>query len=221
MASAAQVAARFGLGRAVAYARLCGLVRLGLLDHKRIFHNAAGVYLATQAGLASAGLGLPPARVDLRSYNHDLELNDLVIELEREFGQANVSTEREMRAADAAPRSTTAAERQFAVPLLGGRNQVQLTPVGHQRLHFSDSAARLEHGQRIVAVELERTAKGRSRLRRILAGYVGARHVERVRYVVTNDRVLRLVESEVSRAHAERLVEIQLRRAPAAGVEAA
>jgi hypothetical protein len=43
MASAAQVAERFRMGRAVTYARLSGLVHLGLLDHARIFHRAPGV----------------------------------------------------------------------------------------------------------------------------------------------------------------------------------
>ena len=46
MATAAQVAERFDLGRAVGYARLSGLVRLGLLEHARIFHASPGVYLA-------------------------------------------------------------------------------------------------------------------------------------------------------------------------------
>jgi hypothetical protein len=72
MVTATQVAERFELGRAVGYARLKGLVGLGLLDHARIFHAAPGVYTATRAGLAAVDLALPPARVDVRTYNHDL-----------------------------------------------------------------------------------------------------------------------------------------------------
>jgi hypothetical protein len=87
MVGAAQVAERFRLGRAVAYARLGGLVRLGLLKHARIFHGAPGVYLATRIGLASVDLELPSARVDLRTYAHDLELSWLVLGLERELGR--------------------------------------------------------------------------------------------------------------------------------------
>lgn len=75
MATAAHVAERFQVGRAVGYARLSGLVRLGLLDHARIFHASPGVYLATRAGLAAVDVELPPARVDLRTYDHDLELS--------------------------------------------------------------------------------------------------------------------------------------------------
>lgn len=119
MVNATQVAERFGLGRAVAYCRLGGLVRLGLLDHQRIFHGAPGVYLASKAGLVTVGLQLPPARVDLRTYDHDLELSQLVIQLEREFGRAAVVTEREMRARDTAAGTGPADNPVFAVPLAG------------------------------------------------------------------------------------------------------
>jgi hypothetical protein len=100
MATAAQVAERFRLGRAVSYARLSGLVRHGLLTHVRLFHGEPGVYVATRAGLSIVDLELPPARVDIRTYAHDLDLSSLVVELEREFGPERVSTERETRAAD-------------------------------------------------------------------------------------------------------------------------
>lgn len=206
--SAAHVAARFGLGRAVAYSRLGGLVSLGLLDHQRIFHAVPGVYLATKAGLATVHLGMPPARVDLRTYHHDLELSCLVLELEREFGAASVVTEREMRVRDAPVSDAPAEYPAFAVPLGRGRGQLQLTPAGHPRLHFPDAAVRLHGRDSVLAVELERTAKGRARLRRILHGFVSARHIERVRYVVTDNRVQELVRSEVGRLRAEALVEI-------------
>jgi len=181
MASARQVADRFRLGRAVSYARLSGLVRLGLIQHARIFHVAPGVYLATRSGLAAVGFRLPPARVDLRTYDHDLELTSLVVELEREFGANRVRTEREMRAVDTPPNLAPTARPQFAVPMSGARGQMQLTPVGNPRLHFPDCAV-LVGPDRVMAVELERTAKGRARLRRILSAYVSARHIAGVRY---------------------------------------
>jgi hypothetical protein len=85
MATAAQVAERFELGRAVSYARLAGLVRLGLLDHARIFHCEPGAYTTTGPGLSIADLQLPAARIDVRTYAHDVELSWLVIALEREL----------------------------------------------------------------------------------------------------------------------------------------
>lgn len=150
----------------------------------------------------------PPARVGLRTYDHDLELNDLVIELEREFGAAVVVTEQEMRQRDTAISAIEAPTPTFAVPLSGALGQLQLTPRGHPRLHFPDAAVQLNTGEGIVAIELERTAKARSRIRRILSGYVAARRVYRVRYVACSDRVFTLFRSEVSRLGAEPLVEI-------------
>lgn len=166
MATAAQVTERFDLGRAVGYARLSGLVRLGLLDHARIFHATPGVYATTRAGLATVDLALPPARVDVRTYDHDLGLSSLVIELETEFGRDRVTTEREMRSVDAPLGAGPRAQPRFAVALTGGRDQLQLTPVGYPRLHFPDCAVTEPgHEGSSLAIELERTPKGRARLR--------------------------------------------------------
>lgn len=206
MVTAAQVAERFELGRAVSYARLSGLVSLGLLEHVRVFHAVPGVYLATRGGLVVADLALPPARVDVRTYEHDLELSSLTIDLEREFGSDRLSTEREMRASDAPFGAAPNEHPRFGIPVTGGRGQMQLTPAGHTRLHFPDCAVAGENG--IVAIELERTAKGRARLRRVLSGYVAARHVGLVRYYPTNERVRELVQSETVRLRATGLVEI-------------
>lgn len=49
-AQAEQVALRFEMDERNAYRRLRGLVGLGLLEHRRIFHAQPGVYLATVAG---------------------------------------------------------------------------------------------------------------------------------------------------------------------------
>lgn len=219
MASAAQVADRFGVGRAVGYARLSGLVKLGLLEHLRIFHATPGAYTTTKTGLAAVDLNLPPARVDVRTYHHDLELSSLLIELERDFGRDRLRTEREMRSADTAVGRGPAKRPEFAVPLTGRSGQLQLTPVGHPRLHFPDCAVVCgEVGGSMLAVELERTAKGRPRLRQILSAYVAARHVSEVRYVIANIRVLDLVRSEVASARAEGLVTIQTRPERPGGV---
>src|SRR6185437_848446 len=87
-----QVAERCGMHLSNAHRRLGGLVQLGLLDHKRLLHARAGVYLATELGLHFVGLELPVARLDLRTYEHDVELVWLALELEREFGPDRVIT---------------------------------------------------------------------------------------------------------------------------------
>lgn len=201
------VAERFGLGRAVTYSRLSGLVELGLLEHQRIFHAAPGVYMATGEGLAVVGTELPAARIDLRSYDHDLELTSLVVTLEREFGAHSVTTEREMRAIDAPAASTPPDSPRFAVPLTGARGQLQLTPLGNPRLHFADCSIALDSG-RGLAVELERTPRELPGLRRILSGYIACRNVEGVRYYARGDRVRALVENEVEHLSARTFIEV-------------
>jgi hypothetical protein len=214
MVTAAQISERFELGRAVSYARLSGLVRLGLLEHTRVFHATPGVYTASRAGLATVELALPPARIDLRTYEHDLELSSLVVELEREFGSDRLTTEREMRGADTAVGGTVHERPRFAVPLIGGRGQLQLTPARHRRLHFPDCAIASADGNgAILAIELERTAKGRARLRGILTAYVAARHIGQVRYYAVTERVRKLLAAEVEQVGARDLISVMGRAA--------
>lgn len=98
----------------------------------------------------------------------------------------------------------------FAIPLTGARGQLQLTPVGHPRLDFPDCAVcRGDRDSKVVAVELERTAKGRARLRRILSGYVAARQIEGVSYYTTTQRVRELVGTEVATLRAQGLIEVR------------
>jgi hypothetical protein len=105
----------------------------------------------------------------------------------------------------------------FAVPLSGASGQLQLTPAGHARLHFPDCviSSGLAEGH-YLAVELEKTAKGRSRLRRILSAYVRARHIHEVRYYTDVDRIRTLLQEEVAHLRASELVKIRDRsfRAP-------
>src|SRR4051812_47437756 len=99
-AEARQVACRFGMDERNAYRRLSGLVALGLLDHRRVFHAQPGAYLATSRGLRAAGLRLAPPRLDVRTYAHDRTAAGVVIALEREFGSERVVSERELRSRD-------------------------------------------------------------------------------------------------------------------------
>jgi hypothetical protein len=79
-------------------------------------------------GLASVDLELPPARVDLRSCMHDLELASRVVELERQYGPDSVRAEREMRAAETPLGVTSTARPRFAVPLARASGSSSLRP---------------------------------------------------------------------------------------------
>jgi hypothetical protein len=189
-AEAAQVARRFALSERHAYRRLRGLVALGLLDHRRVLHNQPGAYWATRAGLDAAGLRLPPAGIDIRTYDHDRLAAAVAIDLADEFDPDAIVTERELRSLDAAADSP-----RYAVVRPGRRG-----------LHFPDLAVDGSEG-RPLAVEVELTAKGRGRLDSIVAGYVRARHIAGVRYYATPAAMPGL-ERAIERARAGSLFDL-------------
>lgn len=194
-AEAELVARRFGMDRRNTYRRLRGLVALGLLKHRRVFHGRPGVYWATRLGLATAGVRLPVAGVDIRTYEHDRLAVTVAVDLEREFGREAVRTERELRSHDA-----RAAEPRYGIRRRSGRG-------GDQRgLHFPDLAVELE---RPLAVEIELTAKGRTRLDSIVGGYVRARHIAGVRYYLAA-QARAGVERAIQRADASDLFDLHV-----------
>lgn len=194
-AQAEQVAARFGMDERNTYRRLRGLVALGLLEHRRVFHARPGVYLATGAWLATAGVRLPPARIDIRTYRHDRVATAVSIDLEREFGPAALVTERELRARDAA-----APDR----PRYAVRIGAQVTRRG---LHFPDLAVEVGTDGPL-AIEVELAVKGRSRLDSIVGAYVRGRHIAAVRYFAA-PAARAAVERAVTRASAAELFDIR------------
>lgn len=202
---ARQVAERFQMDLANTYRRSARLVAEGLLEHRRVLHGAPGVYMATRAGLDWASLRLPVARIDLATYAHDVEAVWLAIELEREFTADRVLTERELRsremsAAWAAHRGGAPVEPRYAVPL---------NPNGGPRgLHFPDLVVE-GGGPRggLLAIELERTAKGASRLRRIIAAYRDGLHVEQVRYYAS-DGTLPALERSIAEERGNHVAQV-------------
>ena len=193
-AEAAQVARRFALSERHAYRRLRGLVALGLLDHRRVFHNQPGVYWATRAGLDATGLRLPPAGIDIRTYDHDRLAAAVAIDLAGEFSPEVIVTERELRSLDAAADTPRYAVRRGSADS------------GRRGLHFPDLAVAGSDG-RPLAVEVELTAKGRGRLDSIVAAYVRARHIAGVRYYAAPAAMAGL-ERAVARARAGSLFDL-------------
>lgn len=193
-AEARQVAWRFRMDERNAYRRLRGLLLAGLLDHQRVLHARPGVYLATREGLAAVELALPAARIDLRTYGHDLGATGLMVELEREFAPELVVTERELRSHD-----MTVERPRYAV-MLGA----QTTRRG---LHFPDLAVERSDG-RPLCVELELTAKSGGRLDQIVSAYVRGRHVGAVRYYAAA-AAIGGVQRAVARAGASQLIDVR------------
>jgi hypothetical protein len=173
-ASVLQVARWSGRPEKVAYRRLAAMRDRELVAYERPTLDH-GVYVATRAGLRLAGLELPPTTVDIRCYHHDKAVLELALALEGE----SLVTEREMRHRDEA--ALRANERCAYGVALPGQAE-------YGGLHYPDLAVELSQGQ-IRAIEVERTAKNRARLERILAGYARARHVTEVVYYVPGARV--------------------------------
>lgn len=194
-ALAGQVAGRFAMDERNAYRRLRGLVGLGLLEHRRVFHAQPGVYLATVAGLQAAEVELPRPRVDIRTYRHDRIATDVLVELEREFGPAGVVTERELRSRE----GQSAEGLRYAVRLGGEATR--------RGLHFPDLAVESEDGRPLV-VEVELAVKGRARLESIVGAYVRGRHVGGVRYYAAPAARV-AVGRAVSRASAGELFDLR------------
>lgn len=191
---AKQVEAWLGASEVVAYRRLRGLVRAGLLAYERLFHNRPGCYRLTTAGLAVIESALPRPLIDLRCYRHDIGAVWLWLGAwQGDFGAcARVLSERQMRSHDQQPDPFMGYDT-FAIPL-GGYG-----PGGRPRIHFPDVLV-IGPDNRRLALELELTLKSRSRLNRIIAGYAAEPRIDRVVYLTDSRKVAQAL-TETSLSH--------------------
>jgi hypothetical protein len=178
---AGQVEVWLGAHEVVAYRRLKGLVRAGLMIYERLFHARPGCYRVSTTGLAVIESSLPRPTIDLRTYRHDIGAVWLWLAAgHSERGRRlQVLSERQMRSHDQRPDQGGAS---FAIPLGG------YAPGGKPRAHFPDVVLVDEHGAR-TAFELELTLKSRSRLEAICAGYAADCRVERVVYLTDREAI--------------------------------
>lgn len=163
--------------------RCAELKRAGYLESRRWLHARPGVLTATAAGLREGGVDLRPSKVDTRTYLHDLACVWMCVELELEFPEGEIFTEREIRAAD-----TGLASPAYSPGSLGRSGAVQ-------RIHVPDLAVEPEPGADPIAVEVELSPKGRARLRAIMRLYARAGHLAGVRYYVAGEPTERAVRA--------------------------
>jgi hypothetical protein len=198
---ASHVQTLLGVSAAVAYARLHALTVAGLLDHDQIFHARPGCYRITSTGLGLVGSKLPRPRIDLRCYDHDVGVAWLWLAADRgAFGDlGEVVSERRLRSHDAGQGGR-------ADPLgvrLGG-----VGPGGAARLHYPDLMLTDTSGHRI-ALELELSSKGRTRLQRILAGYGADARVAAVVYLTDDREIAHRVRAAARKVGVSPLVHVQ------------
>jgi hypothetical protein len=171
-AGAEHVMERFAMGQSWAYARLCRLVAGGLLEQRTLLHRQPGLYIATSEGLRWCGLArLGVYRVGPGGFAHAREVASAAVALQRGFPTWRVLSEREIRREEAGSGESLASAKVGELP--GGR------PV----LHRPDLAAASPDG-RVIALEVELSAKAPRRLAAICRGWARARHVEAVYYLV-------------------------------------
>ena len=202
----AHVRSLLGCSSGMALASLRRLVGHGLVERHRVFHGEPSAYTASRAGLRMVGSSLAPAQLDLSAYAHDIGV--VWAELAARRGtigpMAAVISERRMRSEDSVLHADPLRDRGRRLAVrLGG-----VGPAGRARLHYPDLMLVTPEG-RMIAVEVELSAKGRRRRDGILLGYAGANHIDAVLYLVERPAVARAVEASARRNGIEGLVHVQ------------
>lgn len=206
LASHAQVL--LGVSAQAARARLSALRAGGMVAGERFFHGQPRCFWITRKGLALIDSQLPPPRIDLRCYRHDIGLGWVWLAAQRgTFGRlSEVFSERTMRSRDGARAQgatyRAGVDEPFGVRL-GGAG-----PAGRERLHYPDLLL-VTAEQRRIGVELELTTKERGRRERILAGYGADRRIHTVLYLVDRPIAARAIEGSSARLSLDSMVHVQ------------
>lgn len=189
-AGASHVAARFGICRNRAYLRLLPLAREGLLEGQWILRARPMLYVASARGLRWRGLGgLGVCRLGAARFEHAWQIAEAVCALGACLPEWRLLSEREIAWRERGRAELLASVR---VGVSGG---------SARRLHRPDLALVSPAG-RVVAIEVELTAKEPSRLRAICNGWARARHVDAVYYLALPEAE-RAVGRAVRRTRAE------------------
>lgn len=181
--------------------RLRALARGGYVTYRRVFDGEPACCQILRPGLAAIGSRLPPPRLNLACYDHDVGAAWLWLAARNgSFGPMRaVIAERTLRSRD---RSPDRDGDPYGVRLGG------VGPRGQERLHYPDLLLVTPRGQRI-AIELELTAKGRTRRENILAGYGADSRIDAVLYLVERGQLRRAIEVSAARLGVADRVHVQ------------
>ncbi|MGO9794059.1 MAG: hypothetical protein ACLP8S_32465 [Solirubrobacteraceae bacterium] len=204
-----QVQQLLGVTPRVAQGCLRGLREVGYIEQQRIFDGYPACSRVSRTGLRAIGSNLPPARVDLACYQHDVGLGWLWLATRAgAFGELReLLSERTLRSHDARPdRSGRALGVGLGIVGPGGREQ----------LHYPDLLLQSETGKR-VALELELTGKGQARLARIMMGYAADGRIDAVHYLVPDRSLGERIAQAARTAGIAEVVSVQLLAGPPEG----
>ena len=186
--------------------RLRALARGGFLTYPRVFDGEPAACQIRRPGLAAIGSRLPPPRLNLACYEHDVGAAWLwLAACSGTLGpMREVIAERVLRSHD---RSADRDREPFGVRLGG------VGPGGQERLHYPDLLLVTRQG-RSIAIELELTSKGRTRREGILAGYAVDSRIDAVLYLVERGPLGRAIEGSAARMGVADRVHVQYFRWP-------
>lgn len=134
------------------------LIAMDLVNHEQIFHGRHGIYRLTKKGAGFTDL--PPLnRLPLDYYYHEVKLVDLYLTLMAQYPGSDWRSERHLQ-------------------------QEKCQNGFGQFAHVADGLLTLPDGKKI-AIELELSLKGRTRIERILKGYATQFHLDEIWYFCT------------------------------------
>lgn len=179
-----------GVGRTVAYRRVAVCVEAGLLERLEILRSEPTLLRATREGLQYVGLGLPFAEVSPGAVTHWLRCVSTAQVLCEILSPERVLTERVLT-----ERELAHAEQIEGRPIASA--EVGTLPNGAPRLHRPDLAV-MAGDSRVVAIEVELTAKAPARLAKIMRAWRAASWVSEVQYVSPPGPTRRAVKRAVA-----------------------
>lgn len=167
-----------------------------------VFDRQPACLQITRDGLAAISSRLPVPKRDLSAFSHDVGLAWLWLAArDGAFGDLReIVAERRLRSRDTPARR---AQPSLAVRMGG------VGPGGRERLHYPDLLL-ITAGGRRVAVELELTAKTRTRREEILSAYGADPRIDAVVYLVADKRVGDPVITAARRLGISQLVDVQM-----------
>lgn len=188
LATAEQVARRFGMERAKAYRRLRILADGQLVRYEPGIRSRR-VYLATRIGLRTVNLTLPPATVSAASFAHDIAVVEVAIDLENRVG-CDVISERELR------------EEGATYTLRPDHNDL----TRHRRGRWPDLVIEgYPNLDSRVAIEVELTRKKQQRVLDKLLAYLGSQYTG-VMYLTPTEEAARRIRAWAHQIGASHLI---------------
>jgi hypothetical protein len=171
-AGAEHVGERFGISRCRTQVRLAQLVADGLLTHSRLLHARPGVYSATRKGLSWQNLSrFPLFQPTPGGFEHAWQMASAAVALARELPAWQLLADREIGLAQR--------ERDHLIAW------ARVETIGSRAVHHRPDFALISPSRRVVAVEVELSAKAPRYLVRVCRAWTRARHVEHVYYLAT------------------------------------